>query len=91
MGTKTQHLELAAKGKYPAEKILMIGDAPGDHNAAKTNGALFFPVNPGDEERSWENLRREGLDRFFSGTFAGEYQQRLLVDFDNRLPENPPW
>ncbi|MBC8325872.1 MAG: HAD family hydrolase [Verrucomicrobia subdivision 3 bacterium] len=91
MGTKTQHLELATKGKYPAEKILMIGDAPGDHKAAKTSGALFFPINPGDEERSWENLHREGLDRFFSGTFAGEFQQGLLTDFDNRLPQNPPW
>jgi phosphoglycolate phosphatase-like HAD superfamily hydrolase len=27
-GTKTEHLALAAKGKYPDDKILMIGDAP---------------------------------------------------------------
>lgn len=32
----------------------MIGDAPGDLKAARGNGALFFPVNPGDEEESWK-------------------------------------
>src|SRR5207247_10840318 len=50
MGTKTDHLRLAAKDKYEANKILMIGDAPGDFKAAKSNGALLFPIVPGPEE-----------------------------------------
>ena len=45
---------MAARGKYPDSKILMIGDAPGDYKAAKENGALFFPVVPGHENRSWK-------------------------------------
>jgi phosphoglycolate phosphatase-like HAD superfamily hydrolase len=49
-GTKTEHQKLAATGKYAPEKILMIGDAPGDHKAAKANAALFFPIVPGREE-----------------------------------------
>ncbi len=65
LGTKTQHLNLAAKDKYAPEKILMIGDAPGDHNAANANGALFFPINPGDEEASWKRLHRRRLGRNF--------------------------
>jgi phosphoglycolate phosphatase-like HAD superfamily hydrolase len=91
LGTKTEHLELAAKGKYAPENILMIGDAPGDHNAAEANGALFFPVNPGEEEASWERLHGEGLEKFIGGTFAGDYQRQLLEDFEKQLPENPPW
>ena len=91
MGTKTQHLDLAAKDKYAPEKILMIGDASGDHNAAKANGAIFFPINPGDEEASWNRLHDEGLGKFFGGTFAGDYQQQLLADFEKCLPENPAW
>ena len=91
MGTKTQHLELAATGKYPADKILMIGDAPGDHKAAAANDALFFPINPGHEEASWERLHGEALDRFFAGTYAGEYQQQLLEEFEGHLPEQPDW
>jgi len=91
MGTKTQHLAMAAKEKYSGENILMIGDAPGDHAAAAANGALFFPINPGDEEASWQRLHTEGLERFFAGTFAGEYQQALMDEFDRRLPDSPPW
>jgi phosphoglycolate phosphatase-like HAD superfamily hydrolase len=91
MGTKTEHIKLAAVGKYAPARILMIGDAPGDFNAAKKNGALFFPINPGSEEASWEQLYKDGLDRFFSSAFAGEYEARLVKEFDACLPEKAGW
>lgn len=90
-GTKTEHIQFAAQGKYSADKILMIGDAYGDLKAATSNGALFFPVNPGKEEDSWEQLYKEGLDRFFKGTFKGSYQDDLLHEFEKYLPEHPSW
>src|SRR5882762_2177120 len=82
MGTKTEHLKFAAKDKYPPTKIFMIRDAPGDFKAAKSNGALFFPINPGSEEASWETLYHEGLNRFFAGTYAGDYEAGLVKQFD---------
>lgn len=88
-GSKREHLQLAAK--YPPRHALMIGDAPGDYQAAQANGALFFPINPGAEETSWKRFYDEGIDRFLSGTFAGEYQKALVEEFDRRLPERPPW
>ena len=91
MGTKTEHLKFAAVDNYDAEKILMIGDAPGDHKAAKANGVLFFPILPGREEDSWKRLHGEALDRFFAGTYAGEYEEELFAEFDGCLPENPSW
>ena len=91
MGTKTEHLKFAAVDNYAVEKILMIGDAPGDHKAAKANGVLFFPILPGREEDSWERLHGEALDRFFAGTYAGEYEEKLFAEFDGCLPENPNW
>lgn len=91
MGTKTEHLKFAAKDKYPPTKILMIGDAPGDFKAAKANGALFFPINPGNEEKSWERLFSQGIDRFFSGSYAGDYEAQLVKEFDACLPEKPHW
>ena len=91
MGTKTEHLKFATTGKYAAGKVLMIGDAPGDFKAAKANGALFFPINPGKEELSWERLHHEALDRFFAGTYAGDYESRLVQEFDACLPEKPGW
>ena len=69
----------------------MIGDAPGDLKAAETNGVLFYPVIPGIEEESWTKLRDEGLEKFFAGTYAGSYQDKLLADFDAALPEKAPW
>jgi phosphoglycolate phosphatase-like HAD superfamily hydrolase len=91
MGTKTEHLKFAANGKYAANKVLMIGDAPGDFNAAKSNNALFFPINPGAEEKSWERLHTEALDRFFNGSYAGPYETALVKEFDACLPEKPAW
>jgi hypothetical protein len=52
---------------------------------------LFFPINPGAEEASWERLFNEGLDRFFAGTFAGDYESELAREFDASLPEKPDW
>ncbi|MBD3306890.1 HAD hydrolase-like protein, partial [candidate division KSB3 bacterium] len=60
-GTKSEHLKYAAKGKYPEDKILMIGDAPGDYKAATDNGVLFYPINPGAEEASWERFYNEAI------------------------------
>ncbi len=89
IGTKKE--SLANARKYPAGNTLMIGDAPGDHQAAQANGALFYPINPGAEDASWRRLYEEGIDRFFAGTFAGAYQARLLAEFETYLPERPPW
>ena len=90
-GTKSEQLGLASAGKYDKNKILMIGDAPGDLAAARANGALFYPIIPGAEERSWERFLGEGLTRFFTGEFSGDFSNNLLTDFDAALPENAPW
>lgn len=90
-GTKSEHLQFAAVGKYAPESILMIGDAPGDYDAAQDNNALFYPIVPGQEAESWERLFHEGLDRFFAGTYCGEYEEELVQKFNASLPEQPPW
>ena len=37
------------------------------------------------------NLGDEGFDRLLSRRFAGEYQDRLIKQFEDLLPEKPPW
>jgi hypothetical protein len=69
----------------------MVGDAPGDYKAAKASNALFYPIAPGQEEASWERFFKEALDRFFAGQYAGEYEARLVREFDACLPEKPAW
>ncbi len=91
MGTKLQHLEFAAKGKYPDDHILLIGDAPGDREAAKNAGVLYYPINPGGEDRSWRRFYDEALGKFLDGAYAGEYEARMIAEFKKLLPNNPPW
>jgi phosphoglycolate phosphatase-like HAD superfamily hydrolase len=90
-GSKKEHLALAAIGRYDPAQILMVGDAPGDWNAAKANGVLFYPIDPGFEEESWRRFFEEALPRFFAGTFSGEYMQTQLARFEALLPDRPPW
>ncbi len=90
-GTKTEHLAIAAKAKYSANKILMIGDAKGDLEAAINNGILFYPVIPGKEDDSWKDFINDGLEKFTCGNFAGIYEDGLIRKFLEVLPERPAW
>jgi hypothetical protein len=69
----------------------MIGDAPGDMKAAKANDALFYPINPGAETESWERFHDEAFNKFVNGEYAGDYEQKVIAEFDACLPELPPW
>lgn len=91
MGTKAQHLDYATTGKYEKNYVLMIGDAPGDMKAARANDALFYPINPGDEVKSWKRFGDEAFDKFISGQYAREYEDKVIAEFDGYLPELPPW
>lgn len=84
-GSKKEQLKYAASGRYDEGKILMIGDAPGDYDAAKSIDALFFPIIPLDEEASWENFSAVGLDRFINGEYTSEYQNERLNRFNEML------
>ncbi len=85
-GTKADHIRLAAVGKYPGSHILMVGDALGDLKAAQANEALFYPIIPGQEEKSWQRFHQEAVGKFLAGSFAGAYQSGLIAEFDRALP-----
>jgi len=91
MGSKKEHIQLASEGKYDKDKVLMIGDAPGDMKAAKANNAKYFPINPGHEDDSWEFFYKEAADKFLSGEYTEEYETKLVAEFEKLLPEKPPW
>jgi phosphoglycolate phosphatase-like HAD superfamily hydrolase len=91
VGGKQEILQRTMAHGYGPDKVLMIGDAPGDLKAARGAGALFYPINPGHEEASWERFFTEACDRFLTGTYAGAYEAALITEFDRLLPERPPW
>lgn len=91
VGSKKDVLKAAVAAGYDTRKVLMIGDAPGDLEAARASSVLFYPVVPGDEEASWERLHGEALEKFQNGTYAGDYESKLIDGFLKRLPSTPPW
>lgn len=91
LGTKTEHLKLATQGRYAPERVLMIGDAQGDHKAATANHACFYPINPAHEDASWQRFHDEAYDKFLEGSFLGPYQDKVLAEFNALLPITPPW
>ncbi|NCB06273.1 MAG: HAD family hydrolase, partial [Clostridia bacterium] len=88
-GSKAQIIASLAP-MYQPEHVLMIGDAPGDWDAARRNAALFYPIRPDEEEQSWQEFAQSG-QRFFDGEYAGGYEKKLIDAFDQLLPEKPAW
>jgi len=91
VGSKKEILATCIEKGWKPGDILMVGDAPGDRNAAEANGSRFFPINPGAEEASWRRFFDDAVDRFFAGEYAGEYEHSMTAEFDARLPDLPPW
>ncbi|MBC7188154.1 MAG: HAD hydrolase-like protein [Calditrichaeota bacterium] len=91
VGSKKEQLRLATEGRYLAGRMLMVGDAPGDLEAARANNILFYPIIPGREEDCWARFYREIIDLFLAGKYTAGLQAELVAEFEARLPERPPW
>lgn len=89
-GTKAEIIA-AVRGQYAPDHAIMLGDAPGDLQAAKENGILFYPIRPLDETASWEEFYRDVIGRFLSGTYEGDCMRAYVDRFNQCLPELPPW
>ncbi len=83
IGSKARCISRLKEKGY--ESILMCGDAPGDEAAAKSNEVLYYPILVNREAESWKRFREEALERFLSGTFAGDYQQKVRKEFRTNL------
>ena len=85
-GTKSHVIaQLLKTNAYAPEQVLMIGDAPGDLQAAAKNGVLFYPILAGQEDASWEQLSQDALDRFFTNSYAGAYANARKDAFEKNL------
>ncbi|MFA4840012.1 MAG: HAD hydrolase-like protein [Candidatus Neomarinimicrobiota bacterium] len=91
MGSKKEQIQFASIGKFQKSDVLMIGDALGDLKAARANDAAFYPINPGEEEKSWQVFAEKYSDLFFTGKYTKEIENDLVTEFNRHLPEVPPW
>ncbi|MCI0498462.1 MAG: hypothetical protein L0Y36_02100 [Planctomycetales bacterium] len=91
MGSKAQHLSIVSNGKYDKDKIIMLGDALGDLDAARKKGVHFYPIIPGSEEASWKRFYDEAFDKFIAGRYEGDYEEKMIEEFQKCLPDHPVW
>lgn len=82
-GSKTACIAQLLDRGYMAEHVLMCGDAPGDRQAAKTNGVYFYPILAGREEESWREFMDVGLARFLSGDYAAYEREKIRTFYQN--------
>lgn len=68
-----------------AHKILMIGDSPGDLEAAEQNGVFFYPILVGKEEESWKEFQDTVAEQFAAGNFTQEDHDRYVEKFWSNL------
>ena len=88
MGTKASTSRQRPRASTRTRTVLLIGDAPGDRDAARSTGVLYYPINPGREEQSWKRFHDEALDVFLAGGYAGEYEAALIAEFEALLPDD---
>lgn len=69
---------------YDPSKVLMVGDAPGDCQAAEKNGVHYYPILVGHEQASWEELISQGFAHLRDGTYA-PYGEEKKTAFLNNL------
>lgn len=89
-GLKVAQLTLLTQGIDP-QRVMMIGDAPGDLEAARAFGCRFFPIIPGEEESSWDDFNTTVYDAFLNNTYTQEEEAKRIAAFEHRLPNHPPW
>ncbi len=63
----------------------MVGDAPGDLQAAQKNDVRYYPILVGKEKFSWDRLVNEAVPKLMNGTFDEEYQNKLIKEFNDSL------
>lgn len=84
VGTKAQSISYLLERGYDKTKVLKIGDAPGDRDAAESNGVYYYPILAGDEVRSWKHFKDKYFKLFMEGKY-GTVQEKLLDEFEKNL------
>ena len=69
IGSKAACIAAMLKFGYDPAKVLMVGDAPGDCDAAEKNGVHYYPILVNHEKASWD----EAISVAFAKLQFGDY------------------
>ena len=85
VGSKAHCISEMLKFGYEKQNVLMVGDAPGDCDAAEANGVWYYPILVNKEASSWDEFQEIALGRLTGGTYGGEYQDHKKQEFLQNL------
>lgn len=70
VGSKAACIARMLQFGYDPKKVLMVGDAPGDCDAAEKNGVWYYPILVNHEKQSWD----EAISTAYGVLRSGDYQ-----------------
>lgn len=76
--------KLLQKG-YEPSNVMMVGDAPGDYEAAKKNQVFFYPILVRNETESWNEFQEDTVKRLVEGRLTEDYQRKKVELFKKNL------
>ena len=76
IGSKAACIAEMLKFGYDLDKVVMIGDAPGDCDAAEKNGVHYYPILVNHEKESWDEAIAVAFAELQSGDYAAYGAQK---------------
>jgi phosphoglycolate phosphatase-like HAD superfamily hydrolase len=84
IGSKAHCIGQMLKFGYDVDKVLMIGDAPGDCDAAEKNGVHYYPILVNHEKNSWDEAIAVAFGKLRDGQYA-PYEVQKKQEFLHNL------
>ena len=84
VGSKAACIAEMMKFGYDPGKVVMIGDAPGDCDAAEKNGVHYYPILVNHEKESWEEAVKMAFLLLQTGSY-GPYGAQKKEEFLHNL------
>ena len=84
VGSKAACIAEMMKFGYDPSKVVMIGDAPGDCDAAEKNGVYYYPILVNHEKESWDEAVATAFGKLQNGTY-GDYEANKKQEFLKNL------
>ena len=70
IGSKAACIKEMLKFGYDIDKVVIIGDAPGDCDAAEKNGVHYYPILVNHEKESWDEAIAVAFGKLQVGQYA---------------------
>ena len=70
VGSKAACIAEMLKFGYDVNNVVMVGDAPGDCDAAEKNGVHYYPILVNHEKESWDEAIAVAFSKLQSGEYA---------------------